>query len=190
MRRLASVLCVLAGLALALPSSILAADVGGVKVPDTMTADGNMLKLNGAGIRKKAIFKVYVAGLYVENPSKDASALLSSSEAKQMHLWMLRDIKGANVSGAIADGFQLNSKAALPQLQPRLDQLAKMIPDMKEGDQMSLTFVPDKGTVVNVRGTDVGTIEGRDFADALFAVWLGPNPVQDDLKQALLGNAS
>jgi hypothetical protein len=107
-----------------------------------------------------------------------------------MHLWMLRDIKGANVSGAIADGFQLNSKAAMPQLQPKLDQLAKMIPDLQEGDQMALSFVPDKGTVVNVRGTDVGTIEGRDFADALFAVWLGPNPVQDDLKQALLGSGN
>jgi hypothetical protein len=191
MKRLASVLCVLALLAIALPpASALAADVGGVKVPDTMTVDGKELKLNGAGIRKKAIFKVYVAGLYVENPAKDASALLSSSQAKSMHLWMLRDIKGANVSGAIADGFQLNSKAALPQLQPRLDQLAKMIPDLKEGEQMSLSWVPDKGTVVNVRGTDVGTIEGRDFADALFAVWLGPNPVQDDLKQALLGSSS
>ena len=165
----------------------LAADVGGVKVPDTQMVDGTTLKLNGAGIRKKAIFKVYVAGLYVETPSKDASALLASSEAKSMHLWMLRDIKGANVSGAIADGFELNSKAALPQLQPRLDQLAKMIPDLKEGDQMALSWVPDKGTVVNVRGTDVGTIEGRDFADALFAVWLGPSPVQDDLKAALAG---
>jgi Chalcone isomerase-like len=172
----------------AVPAS--AADVGGVKVPDTMTVDGKALKLNGAGIRKKAIFKVYVAGLYVETPSKDASSLLSSGQAKSMHMWMLRDIKGASVSGAIADGFQLNSKAALPQLQPRLDQLAKMIPDLQDGDQMSLTFIPDKGTVVNVRGTDVGTIEGRDFADALFAVWLGPNPVQDDLKQALLGSVS
>ena len=167
-----------------------AADVAGVNVPDTQTVDGKTLKLNGAGIRKKAIFKVYVAGLYVETPGKDASALIASSQAKSMHLWMLRDIKGANVSGAIADGFQLNSKAALPQLQPKLDQLAKMIPDLKEGDQMSLTWVPDKGTVVNVRGTDVGTIEGGDFATALFAVWLGPNPVQDDLKQALLGNSS
>jgi hypothetical protein len=165
----------------------LAADVGGVKVPDTQTVDGKTLKLNGAGIRKKAIFKVYVAGLYVETPSKDASALLASGEAKSMHLWMLRDIKGANVSSAIADGFQLNSKAALPQLQPRLDQLAKMIPDLKEGDQMAMSWVPDKGTVVSVRGTDVGTIEGRDFADALFAVWLGPNPIQDDLKVALAG---
>ena len=188
MKRLASLLCVLA-LTLA-ASTASAADLAGVKVPDTMTVDGKALKLNGAGIRKKAIFKVYVAGLYVETPSKDASALLSSGQPKSMHLWMLRDIKGANVSGAIADGFQLNSKAAMAQLQPRLDQLAKMIPDMQDGDQMSLSFVPDKGTVVNVRGTDVGTIEGRDFADALFAVWLGPNPVQDDLKQALLGSGS
>jgi Chalcone isomerase-like len=188
MKRLASALCVLA---LALPAaSASAVDVGGVKVPDTQTVDGKALKLNGAGIRKKSIFKVYVAGLYVETPSKDASALLSSGQAKSMHMWMLRDIKGSNVSGAIADGFQLNSKAALPQLQPRLDQLAKMIPDLQDGDQMALTFIPDKGTVVNVRGTDVGTIEGRDFADALFAVWLGPNPVQDDLKQALLGSSS
>ena len=39
-----------------------------------------------------------------------------------------------------------------------------------------------------MRGTSVGTIEGRDFADALFSVWLGPSPVQDDLKTALTGN--
>src|SRR5262245_58662825 len=147
MKRRTSVLCVLAVLALALPVSVYAADVAGVKVPDTMTADRKTMKLNVAGIRKKSIFQVYVAGLYVENPSKDAAGLLSSTQAKQMHMWMLRDIKGANVSGAIADGFQLNSKAAVPQLQPRLDQLAKMIPDMKDGDQLSLTFVPDKGTV-------------------------------------------
>src|SRR4030095_4686616 len=116
MKRLALALCILA---LALPTvSASALDVGSVKVPDTKTVDGKALKLNGAGIRKKAIFKVYVAGLYVETTSKDASALLASSEAKSMQLWMLRDIKGSNVSGAIADGFQLNSKAALPQLQP------------------------------------------------------------------------
>ncbi len=178
----------LAGILVLASGLALGADVGGVKVPDTQSADGKTLKLNGAGIRKKAIFKVYVAGLYVETPSRDASALLASTQVKDMHLWMLRDVKGSSVSGAIADGFELNSQAALPQLKPRLDKLATMIPDLKEGDQLTLTFVPDKGTVVNVRGTDVGTIEGRDFADALFAVWLGPKPIQDDLKKALLGS--
>jgi len=165
-----------------------AVEVAGVKLPDTQTVDGKTLKLNGAGVRKKAIFKVYAAGLYVETPSKDSAVLISSNQAKSMHLWMLRDVEGPKISGAIAEGFELNSKSAMPQLQPRLDQLAKLIPDVKEGEQIALTWIPDKGTVVNVRGTDVGTIEGRDFADALFAVWLGPNPVQDDLKKALSGN--
>jgi hypothetical protein len=166
---------------------LFALEVGGVKLPDTVSVDGKTLKLNGAGIRKKAIFKVYVAALYVETPSKDAASLVSSTQVKSMRLHMLRDVEGAKVSGAIVEGFENNSKDALPQLKPRLDQLAKMIPDVQKGDEIDLTFVPDKGTQVSVRGTATGTIEGRDFADALFSVWLGPNPVQDDLKQALTG---
>lgn len=181
-------LMIAAVLVLAFGSLALAADVAGVSVPDTVTVDGKVLKLNGAGLRKKMMFKVYVAALYVETPSKDAAALIASSQMKSMRLHMQRNVEGAKVSGAIADGFALNSKAALPQLQARLDQLAKLIPDMKEGEEIDLTWVPDKGAVVTVRGTNAGTIEGRDFADALFAVWLGPSPVQDDLKAALSGN--
>ena len=63
-----------------------------------------------------------------------------------MRLHMLRNLEGAKVSDAIADGFELNSKDALPKLQARLDQLAKMIPDVKEGDEIALTWIPDKGT--------------------------------------------
>ena len=166
---------------------LFALQVGGVKLPDTVTVDGKTLKLNGAGIRKKLIAKVYVAALYVETPSQDAATLVSSTQIKSMRLHMLRSVEGSKISGAIEEGFENNSKDAMPQLKPRLDQLAKMLPDVKEGDEIDLTFVPDKGTQVSVRGTATGTIEGRDFADALFSVWLGPNPVQEDLKQALSG---
>lgn len=182
-------LALCAVLFLALGPALYALDVAGVKLPDTVTVDGKTLKLNGAGVRKKAFFKVYVAGLYVETPSKDAAALVSSNQSKSMRLHMLRNVEGPKISGAIADGFELNSKAALPQLKARLDQLAKLIPDVKEGEEIALTWVPDKGTEVAVRGTTAGTIEGRDFADALFAVWLGPTPVQDDLKRALVGGS-
>ncbi len=175
-------------LVLALTGAASAADVGGVTVPDTVTVDGKVLKLNGAGVRKKMMFKVYVAALYVETPSKNAAELISSNQVKSMRLHMTRNVEGAKVSGAVADGFALNSKAALPKLQARLDQFAKMIPDMKDGEEIDMTWVPDKGTEVAVRGTNAGTIEGRDFADALFSVWLGPSPVQDDLKAALTGN--
>lgn len=174
-------------LGLVFGSAVPAAELAGVKLPDTDTIEGKTLKLNGLGLRKKAIFKVYVAGLYLENPSKDAAAILASSEAKSMRLHILRGMKGKQISDAIAEGFERNSKSELPKLKPRLDKLAAMIPDVEEGDQIVMTWLPDKGTKVTVRGTDRGMIEGRDFADALLAVWLGPAPVQEDLKKALLG---
>jgi Chalcone isomerase-like len=178
------------GLALGLTfaTALPAGEASGVKMPDTITVDGKTLRLNGLGLRKKMVFKVYVAALYVENPSKDAAALLSSSEIKSMHLHILRNLKGSAVTEAIAEGFERNSKDQMPKLKARLEKFGAMIPDVAEGDEIALTWLPDKGTSVTVRGTDRGTIEGRDFADALFAVWLGPNPVQDDLKKALLGS--
>ncbi len=176
-------------LGLALAGALVAAEVAGVKVPDTVTVEGKTLKLNGAGLRKKAFFKVYVAGLYVETPTKDAAALLSANEIKSIRLHILRNLKGSQITDAIGEGFERNSKDQMPKLKARLDQLEKMIPDVAEGDEVDLTWIPDKGTSVAVRGTDRGTIEGRDFADALFAVWLGPNPAQTDLKAALLGSS-
>jgi hypothetical protein len=176
-----------AALLLVLAASAPAAEVSGVNVPDTTTVDGKNLKLNGAGLRKKAIFKVYVAGLYVENPSHDPAALLSSNQIKSMRLQMMRSLKGKQISDAIIEGFERNSKAQQEKLKSRLDQLTAMFPDVSEGDDIVMTWIPDKGTRVTIRGTDRGTIEGRDFADALFAVWLGPNPVQEDLKKALVG---
>ena len=170
---------------------LLAASVDGVRIPDTVTVGDKTLKLNGAGVRKKMIVRVYVLGLYLENPSKDAAAIIASNETKSMRLRMMRAVEGPKISGAIVEGFENNSASQMASLRERLNKLAKMLPDVKEGDEIALTWVPDQGTVVNVRGTNTGTIGGRDFADALFSVWLGANPVQDDLKAALLaGGAS
>jgi hypothetical protein len=174
-------------LALSVSFASPAAEVAGVTVPETVTVEGKTLKLNGAGLRKKMMFKVYVAGLYVETPSKDPAALISASEVKSMRLFILRSLKGAQVSEAIAEGFERNSKDQLPKLQDRLTKLQQMIPDVKEGDEITFSFVPEKGVQILVRGTDRGIIEGRDFSDALLSVWLGPSPVQEDLKKALAG---
>ena len=165
----------------------LAREVAGVTLPDTITVEGKTLKLNGAGLRKKAIFKVYVGGLYVENPSKDAATLTSSDQVRRMQLSVLRSLSSQQVNEAIEEGFEKNSKAQMGALKPRLAKLATMIPNVEKGDEILLTYVPGKGTVVSAKGAEKGVIEGKDFADALFAVWLGPNPVQEDLKKALLG---
>ena len=179
---------IVAAILLAFSASVAAAaEIAGVQVPDTETVDGKTLKLNGAGVRKKMIFKVYVAGLYLETPSKDAAAVISATEVKSMRLHILRNMKGKQISDAISEGFERNSKEQQSKLSARLEKLKQMIPDVSEDDLIVFTCLPDKGVRVTVRGTERGTIEGRDFADALFSVWLGPNPVQEDLKKALLG---
>jgi hypothetical protein len=174
-------------LCLAVTLPVLAKEVAGVNVPESTTVEGKTLHLNGAGLRKKVVFKVYVGGLYVETPSKDAATLTSSDQVKRMQLSVLRSLSSQQVNEAIEEGFEKNSKAQLAALKPRLAKLATMIPNVEKGDEILLTYVPGKGTVVSAKGAEKGVIEGKDFADALFAVWLGPNPVQEDLKKALLG---
>jgi hypothetical protein len=164
-----------------------AGEVAGVKMPDTITIEGKTLKLNGMGLRKKMLFKVYVAGLYVESPSKDAAKVISSDEVKSITLNILRSLSGNQIGEAISDGFWHNSKAQMGTLTDRLQKLTGMLPAVVEGDQIVLTYVPGKGTSVSAKGQAQGVIEGKDFADALFSVWLGANPVQEDLKKALLG---
>ena len=90
---------------------------------------------------------------------------------------MLREPEGPKISEAIAEGLRAQLEGPrCRSSKPRLDKLAAMIPDVEEGDEIVMSWIPDKGTKVTVRGTDRGMIEGRDFADALFAVWLGPEP--------------
>jgi hypothetical protein len=173
-------------LLLTLASVSLGLEVAGVNVPPTLSIDGKNLKLNGAGLRTKVVFKVYVAGLYLESPSKDAAGIVSSDQTKAMRLAILRSLKGSQVSEAIAEGFEKNSKAQMGALKARLDKLGAMIPNVEKGDDIVLAYVPGKGTVVQVKGAEKGVVEGKDFADALLSVWLGANPVQDDLKRELL----
>ncbi len=165
-----------------------AAEVSGVKMPDTLTVEGKTLKLNGAGLRKKVVFKVYVAGLYLETPSHDAAAVVSADSVKSMRLSILRSLEARKITEAIEEGFEKNSKPQLGALRARLARFNAMFPDVKEGDDIVMTYVPGKGTMVTAKGAEKGVIEGKDFADALFSVWLGANPVQEDLKAKLLGN--
>ncbi len=162
-------------------------EVAGVKMDATSTIEGKALRLNGMGLRKKLVFKVYVAGLYLESPSKDASAILSSDQARSIQLHVLRNLSGSELGDSITDAFWRNVKGDRTVFEPRLKKLSTMFPSVSDGDRISLTYLSGRGTLVNVKGQQKGVIEGKDFADALFAIWLGANPIQNDLKKALLG---
>ncbi len=162
-------------------------EVAGVKMDSSMSVEGKTLQLNGMGLRKKLFFKVYVAGLYLENRSKDASSVIASDQIKSIRLHMLRSLSGSELSDAISEAFWRNVKSSRNVFEARLQKLASMFPSVVEGDIITLTYVPGKGTIVTAKGEQKGIVDGKDFADALFAVWLGDDPVQTDLKKALLG---
>jgi len=165
---------------------VMARDVDGHQIPDTVSQDEKTLSLIGAGIRNKWMFNVYVGALYAEKPTFNAANLIKSEQIKRMDLHLLRDVGKDKIVESIREGFEKQSKAQMPALQGRLDQLAAAVPDLKKGDTLSLTYIPDKGVVVGGAAKET-VIPGKDFADALFSVWLGPDPVDGDLKRKLLG---
>jgi len=176
---------------LALPCGLCAApetkELKGVSMPVSMELDGKKLSLNGLGLRTKVVFKVYVAGLYLEKPSRDGMEISASEQTKRVELAFLRSVDGADVAKAIADGFANNAGSALPALKDRIEKFGKLIPNVKKGDRLVFLYRPGKNVELEYGGKNIGAIEGKDFADALFRVWLGPKPSDKALKDGLLG---
>jgi len=171
-----------------LASPSMAGKLAGVTMPDGITVEGKSLVLNGMGIRKATIFrvKVYVAALYVENRSRNAEELLRSEQIKRYDVILLRDVDRDDIIDVFRKGLVKNS-ADWAKMKGRFAQFAAWLSDFKERDTISLLYVPGRGVTVTLKGQVKGTIGGADFASALFAIWLGTDPVDDGLKDALLG---
>jgi hypothetical protein len=169
-----------------LHTAALARELEGATLADTVTAGEKTLKLNGLGLRKKAMFKVYVGGLYLEAPSKDAGAILASDQAKAIRLYFLRDLKKGQLVEAFQEGFDANAKDKAAQ-KAAFDKMLALIPDVKEGSTLTFTYLPGKGTTLQVADKELGAFEGKAFADAVFSIWLGPKPPSEDIKKGMLG---
>jgi len=166
---------------------VAARELAGVNLPDTLSAGDKTLKLNGLGLRKKAIFKVYVGGLYLEAPSKDAAAILAADAPKAVRMHFLRDLKKSQLTDGFSEGFAANAKEKAVAQKAAVDRMLALVPDVKEGETMSFVYVPGKGTTLFSGDKALGTFEGKDFADVVFLLWLGPKPPSEDLKKGMLG---
>lgn len=174
----------LAAVVVAVPA--VAAELEGVTASESVTVEGKTLALNGMGLRRKFIVNVYVGSLYLEQASQDPKQILARDGVRRMELRMLRDLDAKTIIEAINTGFEKNSSAQLPALKERLEKFNAKIVSVKKGASFIIQYVPGKGT--RVEGIpDAYVAEGKDFADALFAVWLGASPADEGLKKGLLG---
>lgn len=176
--------------ALALSTTVaIAAEVGGVKLEDKVSVGGQELLLNGAGIRTKAIFKVYVASLYLPQKAADLQGVLAKSP-RRVQLNMLRTISADQLAEALNDGLsEANTPADLAAIKPQIDQLLaimKGFKEVKEKDVVTLDFV-DGATKIGWNGEAKGSISGEPMNRALTRIWVGDKAVQSDLRKAMLG---
>ncbi|MDR6887752.1 MULTISPECIES: chalcone isomerase family protein [Variovorax] len=187
--RLAVLACVAAT---ALGASAAQVDVAGVKLNDTLDLRGSTLQLNGAGVRYKAVFKVYTAGFYVGKKVSTPEEALAAPGPKRVAITMLRDIEANELGKLFTKGVEENSpKTEMVNLIPGLLRMGQMFADQKQlkaGDTFTIDWLPGTGTLITVRGVpQPDPIKEQAFFNALLRIWLGPVPADWKLKDALLG---
>ena len=174
----------------ALTFSANALEIIGVKVDETAQVSGNALVLNGAGVRQKMVFKVYVAALYLTQKQTDANAVISDTGNKRVSMHFLRELSAEALLKGMNEGFSDNNNAAeMVAIEPQMKLFRDMMTSAKEvkkGGVIVLDFT-SAGTQVNINGKSLGTVEGEAFNQALLRVWLGAKPVDASLKKAMLG---
>lgn len=183
----------LAQLALALSLTLgavnaAAATVAGTAIEDSVNVNGHNLVLNGAGVRKKFVIKVYVGALYLPSKQNNAAAILAADAPRRMVMHMLFGVGKDKIAEAWEEGLEANTPHASPEVKTAFKTLASWMEDMKDGQRITLTYVPGTGTTVEVNGKNKGTLGGKAVADAILNTWIGPKPGPGgDFKKAVLG---
>jgi hypothetical protein len=185
----------IAGASLVLLSTLACAaavDVGGVRMEDSAELRGTKLELNGAGVRYKAVFKVYAAGLYLTKKAGTPEEVMATPGPKRMSITMLRDIDSGELGKLFTRGVEDNSpRSEMSKLIPGLIRMGQIFSDQKKllaGETFLIEWIPGTGTIITVKGKVQGEpFKEPEFFNAMMRIWLGPNPADWKLKDALLG---
>jgi len=166
-------------------------EIAGVVVPESVTIKNKVLVLNGAGVRKKFIVKVYVGALYLTVKRSSVMEILDDPGAKRIVMnFLYKEVSADNLVEGWNEGFaENNSSQELMQLQDRIRQFNSFFTTVHKGDEIRLDYLPGEGTQVWINDILQGSVSGEDFSRALLKIWLGPNPPDSDLKEAMLGNS-
>nr|WP_315245604.1 chalcone isomerase family protein [uncultured Albidiferax sp.] len=177
---------------LAATAPVRAATVVGVAYADSVDQRGSALLLNGAGVRYKAVFKVYTAGLYLPQKANTPEEVMAMPGPKRISITMLREIDANALGKLFTRGVEDNTgRSELSKLVPSLYRMGQVFADYKKllpGDTFELDWTPGVGTVLRVKGKPEGEpFPEAEFFNALLRIWLGSSPADWKLKDALLG---
>ncbi len=168
-----------------------AADVAGIKFPDTVTVAGQELKLNGAGVRTKLVFKVYALGFYLQDKKSTVAEVLAASGPRRIRIMPMRDLTSDDFGIAFMKGLNDNvgpeeRTKLLPQTKAFGEMFAQF-PGLKKGDELIVDWTPGVGSQAILNGKKVGDVlPDLAFFNAIMRIWVGDKPVDAALKPKLL----
>ena len=155
--------------------------------PATKQIDGKTLVLNGFGRRTWSFLNIhiYLAGLYVEHPTRDPEAIIHSPETKILTFRFEHDVTADKARDAWRKGLENNCIAPCLLDPADVEQFLARVPAMREGDSFELRFAGHTAEI-SANGQPLGHVDRAPLADAMLAAFLGPKPGSATLKQALL----
>lgn len=168
-------------------SSAHGATLAGVSFPDQATVEGKAVVLNGLGLRTATMLKVkvYVIGLYLESRSGDPQAIIASGGNKRIAMHFVHDVSADKLRGGWSEGFEDNT-GDVAGIKDEIAKFNASMRDVKKGDSIVLDLAGDNVDVL-INDTRIDSVAGKAFQQAVLAIWLGPKPPNDALKQGILG---
>ncbi len=166
-----------------------AVTVAHVSLPDSAEVEGQTLVLNGAGLRTKFFFKIYAAALYLPTKNHDAEAIINAPGPRRVVMHFIYDeVSSEKLAAGWTEGFENNlDEASFAAMKSRLAAFNELFPTVHKGDRIVLDFLTDGRVQVRINDALRGSVTGQDFQQALLRVWLGEEPADWDLRDALLG---
>lgn len=181
------------GAALSTPAWAL--DVGGVKLDETVQLASQELKLNGAGVRYKFIFKVYAIGLYLPEKKNQLDEVLALPGPRRLEIVMLRDVGTDDLAKSFMEGLKRSAEPAdrirLIKQTMQFGNMFALAPDLHSGDILTVDWLPGEGTLCKLNGKQLGErVPDLAFYNALLKIWIGAHPADTQLRAHLLGETS
>lgn len=168
-------------------SNISAATIEGVTFDKDRIEQDHKLMLRGAGLFRYMYFiKAYAGALYLPENIPSGEAL--SDVPKRLEVSYFHAIKGKDFGPATIAGIRKNvDEATFARIRDQIELHNALYENVQPGDRYALTYIPGRGTSLSLNGTELGVVPGAEFASALFAIWLGPRPLNQDFKNDILG---
>jgi hypothetical protein len=161
--------------------------VSAIDLDKTYVNEDVKLVLNGQGIRDKFFMDLYECGLYLTQKSQNAKQIIEEDKPMNLKLHIVSSlITSEKMENATREGFEKSTNGSIESLQSEIETFIRVFKDLKDNDKYNFFYLPNTGVKIYKNDKLASTIEGIDFKKALFGIWLGTEPAQENLKNGLL----